>query len=389
MYHKVLEKIASLKPCFSIGEKEIDQSLRNILQQDILAEIDMPPFDKSAMDGYACRREDLENELEMLEVIPAGKIPEFSLGINQCSKIMTGASLPENANCVFKVEDSKTTRDGFVACTDQNSKRNICNRAEDFKQGEILIKKGQIIRPEHIAVMASCGLQKVKVAKMPRIGIIITGSELLEPNVKMLPGKIRNSNGPQLISLLNKMGIESKYYGIAIDNLEILRSIFRQALEENDLVMVTGGASMGDFDLVPDILKEEGFELLWERTGLKPGNPMSFGIKGDKYFFGLSGNPVSSLVQFEYLAKPIIYQLLGTDYSPLTLKVPLAQDFKRKAADRLGVIPVLINSSGEIEHIPFNGSAHIASLPYGNALMEIPAGIFEIKKGNLAYVRPL
>jgi molybdopterin molybdotransferase len=146
---------------------------------------------------------------------------------------------------------------------------------------------------------------------------------------------------------------------------------------------------VGDFDFISEILQQQGFEIFWNRTGMKPGNPMTFSKKVDKYVFGLSGNPVSSLVQFELIAKPAIYRLLGAEYQPLRIKAPLSFDFKQRKADRLILVPVIINANGEVEAVPFNGSAHINSLVFANALMEIQPGRTEINRGETAYVRPL
>ena len=389
MYESRIKTIDELKPDFEVLKLAIKDSGKCVLQEDINAEMDMPPFNKSAMDGYACRWEDLESELSVKEVIPAGKIPQYSLKRGECSKIMTGAAIPENADCVFKVEDSKSVGENKVICTDLNSKRNICLKGEDFHKGDILLKKGLIIGPEHIAVMAANGLQQVKVSKSPKIGILVTGSELVEPGEILPIGKIRNSNALQIISLLDKMGFNADYYGIAKDDFDLLQNKIHHIIEKNDLTIVTGGASMGDFDFIPDIIEKLGFKLLWNRTGLKPGNPMSFGVKQNKYFVGLSGNPVSSLVQFEFLTKNIIYKLLGASYYPFRIKAILAEDFKRKSADRLGIIPVHVNAQGMIESIPFNGSAHINGLAMANALLEFPEGSNELKNGSHAFVRPI
>jgi molybdopterin molybdotransferase len=227
------------------------------------------------------------------------------------------------------------------------------------------------------------------VAVSPVISLIATGSELVEPNEKPLPGKIRNSNASQIISQLRKMNLNVNYIGLANDDFDKLTKIFKKALEKSDYLIFTGGASVGDFDFIPEILKEQGFQIFWDRTGMKPGNPMTFSHKGNKYCFGLSGNPVSSMVQFELIAKPVIYRLLGAKYQAFRIKATLASGYKQKKADRLNIKPVIINSEGIVEQIPFHGSAHINSLVFANALMEIPAGTVEYKKGDFVYVRPL
>lgn len=388
-FDEIQQKIQALQHDYRVEEIELKDALYRILQEDVHADMDMPPFNKSAMDGYACHKEDLGNKMEVLEVIHAGMMPSKKVGKNQCSKIMTGAAVPEGCDVVFKVEDSEMVGDNLVVCANLNSKENICEQGEDYDKGEILIQKGTIINVSQMAVLAGAGKHKIKVSKKPRISVITTGSELVEPSQVPPNGKIRNSNSSQLISQIQKMNLDVTYFGLLKDDFELLSEKFEEALIQSDLVFFTGGASVGDFDFIPEILKQKGFQIYWDRTGTKPGNPMTFSQKGNKYCFGLSGNPVSSLVQFEFIAKPVMYKLLGANYQPFRIKATLTSDFRRKVADRIAVIPVVINASGEVELIPFHGSAHINALVYANALMEIPVEINEIKKGEFVHVRPL
>lgn len=373
---------------FDVEEVLLPGSFNRVLQQDIVGDMDMPPFDKSAMDGYACRIKDLGNAMEVLETIPAGVLPTKKIGCNQCSKIMTGAMVPDGADCVFMVEDAELIDNKTVRCNRPGSKRNVSHKGEDYKAGECLIDKGTIINTSHIAVMAGAGYNKVMVSKPLRIGLLTTGSELVEPNERPPRGKIRNSNASQLLIQLNKMGLPATYYGLCKDDYHAIQSSFQKVINENDVIIITGGASMGDFDFVPAVLKAEKFNILWDRTGLKPGNPMTFAVKENKYSFGLSGNPVSSLVQFDFIVKPILYKVLGAHYKPLRIKAIMGTDMKRGKGSRFVIKPVIINEDGVVEGLPFNGSAHINALTKANALLEMPEGM-EIKKGERVHVRPL
>jgi molybdopterin molybdotransferase len=388
-FNEILEIIKSIPPNFKPEVIELKDALNRVLQEDIFADADMPPFHKSAMDGYACHLEDIGNEMEVLETIQAGMLATKTVGKNQCSKIMTGAAVPDGCDCVFKVEDSESVTTKTVRCTNSHTMKNICYKGEDFKTGELLIKKGMIINVSQMAVMAGVGKVNITVSAQPKISLIATGNELVEPHEKPENGKIRNSNSSQIISQLRKMNLEANYIGLAKDDFESLTQLFNKTFEDSDFVIFTGGASVGDFDFIPEILKKQDFNVLWDRTGIKPGNPMTFSQKGDKYCFGLSGNPVSSLIQFEMIAKPVIYKLLGANYRPFRIKAPLSFDFKQRFADRLILKPVIINENGLVESVPFNGSADINALVFANALMEIQLGQTEILKGGLAYVRPL
>ncbi len=388
-FDEILEIIKTLPPDFKTEEIALNEALNRVLRENIYADADMPPFHKSAMDGYACRLDDIENDLKILEVIQAGTIATKKVGKNQCSKIMTGAPVPAGCDCVFKIEDSVVLNETHVRCTNPGTQKNICFQGEDYKLGELLIKKGTIVNVSHMAVMAGVGKTKVNVSARPKISLIATGSELVEPDEKPQNGKIRNSNASQVISQLRNMNLGVNYIGLAKDDFDSLSQLFSQTMKESDIVFFTGGASVGDFDFIPEILNRQGFRVFWKNTGIKPGNPMTFSQKENKYCFGLSGNPVSSLVQFEMIAKPVIYKLLGAEYQPLRIKAQTTFELQQKKTDRLILKPVVINRDGLVEEVPFNGSAHINALVYANALMEIQPEQTEIRKGELVNVRPL
>ncbi|TNF42627.1 MAG: molybdopterin molybdenumtransferase MoeA [Bacteroidetes bacterium] len=388
-FDEIQEIIKKLPASFTTEIVELKNALGRILQEDIFADADMPAFHKSAVDGYACHFEDINNPLEVQEMITAGMVPVKTVGKKQCSKIMTGAVVPDGCDCIFMVEDAENLGENHVKCINPATKRNILLRGEDYRLGEKLIQKGTIIQVSQMAVMAGVGKTKITVSGLPKIALIATGSELVEPTEIPAEGKIRNSNASQIMAQLQKMNFPVNYIGLAKDDFDGLTQLFQHVLKTHDFVIFTGGASVGDFDFIPEILNQQDFNIFWDRTGMKPGNPMTFSQKGEKYVFGLSGNPVSSLSQFELIAKPAIYQLLGANYSPFRIKAPLSFDYRQNQADRLILAPVIINAVGEIEAIPFNGSAHVNALVYANALMEVQVGQTEILTGDLAYVRPL
>ena len=388
-FDQIQAQISELKVAFDSEEVSLDKAFNRVLRQDIFADMDMPPFHKSAMDGYACRFKDIGNILQVNEVIQAGMTAQKPVQENQCVKIMTGAAVPQNCDCVFKVEESEQIDESHVRCTNPQTSMNICYQGEDYENGALLIPSGTIVSTPQMAVLAGAGQTVVKVSIQPKITVIATGSELVHPSEKPKPGQIRNSNSSQVISQLQQMNLAIVNNLTLADDYELLVDTFKQALSNSDIVIFTGGASVGDFDFIPEILKEQEFNIFWDRTGIKPGNPMTFSQKDNKYVIGLSGNPVSSLAQFELIAKSVIYKLMGANYHPLRIKAKLNFDYKRKKADRVAIVPVLIGSDGNISEIPFHGSAHINALISANALMEVPAEVKEIKKGETAYVRPL
>jgi molybdopterin molybdotransferase len=380
-----------LKTEYSLNTEIISftNSLHRVLAEDVFSDINMPPFDKSAMDGFACKMSDTINELEIIETIPAGKIPEKKVGKNQCSKIMTGAPIPKGADCVIMVEDTKVLDNGKIKFLKDKTKDNICYLGEDITKNQKVLSKGTLIRPQHIAIMASVGKTNVTVAKKPKIGIIATGSEIVEPENSPNPSQIRNSNAYQLITQVELIGASPNYIGIAIDSEEDTYEKIMKGLEENDLVLLTGGVSMGDFDFVPKIMQKAGVKILFDKIAVQPGKPTTFGIHQNAIIFGLPGNPVSSFVQFELLVKPLIYKMMGCISSFPELFLPMKNSYQRKRSEREAWFPVIINSEGYVETIEYNGSAHINGLGPANAICRIELGKNCIEQGERVYVRPI
>ena len=363
-------------------------SLGRILAEDVKSDIEMPPFDKSAMDGYACRKEDLKNTLEIIEVIPAGKTPEKTIGKNQCANIMTGAPIPQGADCVVQVELTETSNDKTVKIVEIPARDNISYQGEDVKVGTKVLDKGTKIEAQHIAVFAAVGYIDVLVYRQPTVGIISTGDELVEPQNKPSLSQIRNSNGYQLIGQVKSCGAIANYIGIAEDTPEDTFDKVSRALKENDIVLLTGGVSMGTFDFVPQVLEQAGVKIEFDAIAVKPGKPTTFGMADKKFCFGLPGNPVSSFVQFDLLVKPLIYTLMGQVYKPLDIQMTLGADFKRRNPDRKAYFPIIIEN-GEVLPVDYHGSAHIHALSSAHGIISMEIGQTEIKKGEKVHVRQI
>lgn len=382
--------ISKSNPTGKTEQVPVAQSLNRVLAQDIISDINMPPFRKTAVDGYACQLADISGKLEVIEVIPAGVMPTKTIETRQCAKIMTGAPLPSGADCVLMVEETRSIDDTHIEFTGKSTKTNICNVGEDIRIGDLSIEKGEIILPKHIAIMAALGYHQPVVYTKPKVAILPTGNELVEPNIKPTGSQIRNSNGHQLIAQVVGSGAEPMYNGIVTDNKEATANDISQALSTSDVVILTGGVSMGDYDFVPEILKELGVDIHFNSIAVQPGKPTTFGTLGDKLIFGLPGNPVSSFVQFELLVKPALLKMMGSRTpNPLHLKVPLATEYQRKRTERLALVPVTVNERYEALPVDFHGSAHIFALAKANGLITIPIGTNRIEKGAIVDVRPI
>jgi molybdopterin molybdotransferase len=364
-------------------------SVGRILDEDIISDIDMPPFNRSAMDGYACHKEDLKTNLEIIEVIAAGKEPVHKVGKDQCSKIMTGAIVPQGCDVVFMVEESEELSDGKVRFTGIEPKKNISLKGEDVRKGDVVIKRTRLIQPQDIAIMASVGHINVRVRQRPSVGIISTGDELVNPSE--IPGisKIRNSNAYQLQAQIRRSGGEAIDYGIVPDSESITYVRIKNAIEKNSIVIITGGVSMGDFDFVPTVLARAGVKILFDKVNVQPGKPTTFGIHSKAVVFGLPGNPVSSFVQFEMLVRPFINRMMGYDWKPYEFKLPMAVGYERKSSTRLGFIPVSINEKNEVIPVDFHGSAHLTSLSVADGLIALKPGVNSLKKGEIVNVRQI
>jgi molybdopterin molybdotransferase len=386
-FDEALHIVTSNLPLNPTEVVSLHQCHNRVLAFDIASDMDMPPFDKSAVDGYACRRADLGNPLQLIEIVAAGQMPAKSVTEGCCIKVMTGAPIPEGADCVVMVEQTTMVGNETVHITNTKTKANIAHKAEDIRKGDVVLQKGTLLKPQHIAVLASVGASQPEVYTRVSLCILSTGDELVEPESVPGPGQIRNSNAAQLVTQAQGLGANTSYGGIVLDTEQDCRVKIGEALAKNQVVVLSGGISMGDFDYVPTILKELGFKILFKSIAVQPGRPTVFARSADKFVFALPGNPVSSFNIFELLAKPFLYRLMGHAFEPPRLRLPLAEDFSRRSPGRHGFVPAQINKNGEVEPIRYHGSAHINALVVANALFAVPMHIENIKKGNLVDVR--
>lgn len=388
-FHEALKTVKHATTKLDREIINLSDCLNRVLAEDVLSDMSMPPFNKSAMDGYACKQSDLSDKLEVLEVVAAGSAPTMSVGDKQCSKIMTGAMVPEGADTVIMIEHTEKVDDNHIQFTKEKTKSNICLKGEDILEDDVVLKKGTRLKAQHISVLAMVGCSNPVVYRQPKVATIATGSELVEPENKPNTSQIRNVNSWQLNAQLQKMGIKGNNHGIVADSKEATKEAMVKCLEENDVLIISGGVSVGDYDYVPQILKELGFNIWFHTLAVKPGKHTVFATSKGKYVLGLPGNPVSSFVQFELLGKPMLYRLMGHDYNAPMVRMPIASPYKRKRTDRLEFIPVRFNANNKVVPINYHGSAHINAFTMANGIMAVPREVDEFMEGEFVHVRQL
>jgi molybdopterin molybdotransferase len=366
-------------------EVDLSKALFRILAQDVVSKIDMPPFNKSAMDGYAIRSNDPSPQLQIVDTIPAGTVPKRRIQEGQCAKIMTGGMVPEGADRVIKKELT-IEKNGFMEITGEEKNQNICFQAEDIKIGDVVLRKGTLIRPAEVGILASMGLARLAVYKKPQVGIMTTGSELVKPGHPIKAGQIYDSNLYSLAAQVTQTGASLSMSGIVVDTRDKIYEAIEELLNTCDLVLISGGVSAGDFDYVPIILKKLGVRLFFEKVAIKPGKPTVYGTWNKKIVFGIPGNPVSTFVVFEIFIKPLLHRMMGFDFHPIELQGILSETYSRRKTTRSVYIPVHYRK-GAVEQLNYHGSAHIRALGQANGLINIPRGIKEIPSGSTVNVR--
>lgn len=384
-----LRSIANAAWQLPITSIPLEHAQGRVLADTVYSDVDMPPFPKSSMDGYACRTEDAFDTLRVLEHIPAGRVPTLPITPGTCSKIMTGAPVPAGADCILIVEEVEVLDDETVRFTGEHPRSNICPQGEDIRTGDAVLRAGIRLDSAHLPVLASVGCTQPSVYAQPRVTVFATGDELVPWDTQPPPGKIRNSNSIQLTHLAQRAGAVATDRGIAPDAREPMIKQWEEALEEDDVIVSTGGVSMGDYDLVPEILQHHGFDVHFDRVAIQPGKPVLFGTRGTKACFGLSGNPVSSYLQFLLFVTPFLLRLQGHETRPPGLPVTLGQDFTRKNGAREGWIPVSLNADHQAVPITFHGSAHIHAFTAADGLIAFPTGITQLHAGDSVLLRLL
>ncbi|WP_238859751.1 gephyrin-like molybdotransferase Glp [Clostridium sp. YIM B02569] len=374
-------------------EKDILSCLNKVLAEDIYSRDNLPPFDKSAMDGYAIKSEDTDLyedgvsiELEIVDLIKAGEFSNKELKNGQAMKIMTGAPVPKGANAVIQIEKVEVHEDTLYISEKVKNVCNVIKLGEEIKVGDIALRKGTLIRPTEIGVLASLGYSKIKVHRDPVISILTTGDELVDINETPKFGQIRNSNEYSLKALIQNLGLEALCLGIVEDKKDTLKSKVKEALEKSDIVITSGGASVGDFDFVEQVLNEINADIKFQSVAIKPGKPISFAVIDKKLFFSLPGNPLSAITTFEEFVKPACEKMLGKNMeSDNTLQVILAEDFKEKEGRSKYIYVKIKAENGKLYayKVGSQSSNQLITMSKANGIIIMPAGIGYKKAGEV------
>ncbi len=383
--HKVATEILPLEDTYG-----------RVLAEPIVAKHDVPPFDRSPYDGFAIRAEDstgasgdTRKAFNVVGEIGAGHVADRPIEQGESFRIMTGALIPENADAVVMLEQTVENDQGFTLRKPFEAGENISRQGEDCKEGELLIEAGTIIHPGTIALLATFGYSEVRVAKQPIAGVLSTGTELLGVSDELEPGKIRNSNGPMINAQLTRMGVEYKSYGMMEDDLDACTEIVEKALQETDLLITTGGVSVGDYDYLPTIYERLGAEVLFNKVAMRPGSVTTVAVLGDKLLFGLSGNPSACFTGFELFTRPAILSMMGctAPYMP-KIQAALGDDFKKANPFMRFVRASWTMTEQGIVATPagFNKSSAVSSIARGNCIIVLPSGTRGFEKGMMVDV---
>lgn len=388
--NSALKQILEQIPILGKERLNILSALGRILAEDIIAPRDIPPWPNSAMDGYAVKYADIKRAssnrpvtLSVIADLPAGQIFKGSVGPKEAIRIMTGAPIPEGTDTVVPVEDTEKALGAVKILRESAKGKNIRLAGEDVKQGEKILSSGTILQPAHIGMLASCQRAFVYVFQKARVAILSTGDELIEIDGSWTEGKIINSNAYSLASQVKMCGAEAILLGIARDSMEDLSNKIQQGLRA-DILLTSGGVSVGDYDLVKDMLRKMGQINFW-KVAMRPGQPLAFGLVSGKPLFGLPGNPVSSMVSFEQFVRPAILKMMGhANLFRPTILAELGEDLEKKAGlthflrCRLirGNDKILATTTGE------QGSGMLSSMVKAQGLIVLPPEVTKARAGQ-------
>ena len=395
-FNIALEEAQSLilERCQPVGTEyvHLNHALSRILARDIKAQENIPPFARSPYDGYAFRAEDTVGvskanpvTLEVIEEVPAGYTPQKKVTVGKAVKILTGAPIPEGADAVTKYEETGINDEFVEIYSSFKPGENIVPAGEDVAEEEIIANQGTLVSPPIIGLMSALGITEVEVYKRPRIAIISTGDELIDISEPLSPGKIRNSNAYTLAAYCRGLGADPVILGIVSDRAAEIAQLIEQGLKEADLVITTGGVSVGDYDVVGDSVEAVGAQILFWKIEIKPGSPCLAAVKNGKLILGLSGSPAAAMVIYQLVGILIIKKLAGwSQICHKRTEVILRKDYRKASPRRRFLRGRLIIEDGiaYFETIGGQGNGVLRSLIGCDVLAEIPDSSGPLKAGD-------
>ena len=389
---EALRAVLDSTPLLPSESVDLGSALGRVLGEEVLADSDQPPFDKAMMDGFALRSEDVRAapvELQVVMEIPAGTVPAGRIEPGQAARIMTGAMIPQGSDAVQMVEKTEALDAGRVRIRQSvPAGANVAPRGTQLRRGDRVLSEGDWLTPARLGVLASVGRAVARCRRQPRVVVAPTGDELVSADRVPGPGQIRNSNGPALAAEARSLGALVEELAPVPDRFEALRSCLEHGLE-SDLLILSGGVSMGEYDLVEKELEWAGVEIAFRQVAIRPGKPAVFGRRGDCLVFGLPGNPVSSLVTFHVLVAPALRRMQGmANPEGIHLEARLETAVSQHPG-RAGYLPGKLSFAGgsvSVRPIPTTGSADLPAHSRADALIIVPADRETLHAGDTAKV---
>ena len=395
---EALEIILSQVKLVSSEKIDILSSLSRTLAEDVHADFDIPGFDRAAMDGYAVLSKDTNSAskkkpviLEVIANVPAGYSTEKVVKNGRAVRIMTGAPMPKGADAVIMVENTEKEEEKVKIFRKVTCQENVSFAGEDVKTGELILSQGSLIRPAEVAMLASLGKENVLVKVKPRVAIISTGDELVEVGRTLQKGEIYDSNSYALFSQVLSSGGEPHRLGIARDKRDNLLARIKEGLSYQ-LLLLSGGVSVGDYDLVTDALRKAGVKMLFWKVAVKPGKPTFFGLRKSTLVFGLPGYPVSSMVNFENLVRPAIFSMLGRDdWQRIRVKAILEKAVSSRGRRKKIIRAKLVKKGDKYLAVPATSqqSSVLKSMVWADSFLILPKEVERIEKGEEVFLELL
>ena len=391
---RIIEK--SIEQIKEVVEVDLLKSINCVITNDIYSKFDNPPFNNSAMDGYAVIQNDtinasIENpfKIQNMENVYAGEFTEKKLESGYAMKIMTGAIIPKGADSVIKVEDTSEDSDYVYIKKEVRVGENIRSKGEDFTNGAMLIKKGSLLTPYEIGVLSTIGKTKVKVYRKPCVAFFATGDELVRPDEKLQKSKIRDINSNLVCSNLKNIDVDFIDLGIVKDTKEEVENMLMHALKY-DAVIMTGGVSVGERDFVSECVNGISTKILFSKTRIKPGKPITIGIYNNKPIIALPGNPVSAAIQFELFCKPILLKMKGiSEVKRIRVQAIAKGSFHKRNDGKVNIVGVTLFDENNIYYAKLrkkNGSAMIGATVGINGIIILGETEEFIKDGDIVNV---